>query len=190
MADHVSSEKWAPETRTFPGNYHIVGFIYTPDGALRGQCPQIVQQIDLMPTLLGLLEVREPYFAYGRDVLNEPDRAPWAVMYDTEYRAMDDRAILSFDGERLTGLTMRGGVVSPSVGEPAPGEDADRIAAQNTDAVADAGTATATVRTRIPATPATPPAVPPAADSLLGRLQALIQHYYGHIEQKNYTVEE
>ena len=103
---------------------------------------------------------------------------------------MDDRAILSFDGERLTGLTMRGGVVSPSVGEPAPGEDADRIAAQNTDAVADAGTATATVRTRIPATPATPPAVPPAADSLLGRLQALIQHYYGHIEQKNYTVEE
>ena len=40
----------------FPGNYHIVGFIYTPDGALRGQCPQIVQQIDLMPTLLGLLE--------------------------------------------------------------------------------------------------------------------------------------
>ncbi|MFR2062906.1 MAG: LTA synthase family protein [Alistipes sp.] len=132
VADHVSSEKWAPETRTFPGNYHIVGFIYTPDGALRGQCPQIVQQIDLMPTLLGLLEVREPYFAYGRDVLNEPDRAPWAVMYDTEYRAMDDRAILSFDGERLTGLTMRGGVVSPSVGDPAPGEDADRIAAQNT----------------------------------------------------------
>ena len=193
VADHVSSEKWAPETRTFPGNYHIVGFIYTPDGALRGQCPQIVQQIDLMPTLLGLLEVREPYFAYGRDVLNEPDRAPWAVMYDTEYRAMDDRAILSFDGERLTGLTMRGGVVSPSVGDPAPGEDADRIAAQNTDAAADTGTATAAVRTRIPATPATPatpPAVPPAADSLLGRLQALIQHYYGHIEQKNYTVEE
>lgn len=156
VADHVSSEKWAPETRTFPGNYHIVGFIYTPDGALKGQCTQIVQQIDLMPTLLGLLGVREPYFAYGRDVLNESDRAPWIAVYDSEYRAMDDRTILSFDGERLTGLTVRGG-----------------------DPTAEASA---------PAAALGP--VPPAADTLLGRLKGLIQHYYGHIEKKNYTVEE
>lgn len=28
VADHVSSEKFAPVTRTYPGNYHIIGFMY------------------------------------------------------------------------------------------------------------------------------------------------------------------
>jgi len=37
VADHVSSEKFAEETRSYPGNMHIIGFIYTPDGALRGE---------------------------------------------------------------------------------------------------------------------------------------------------------
>lgn len=37
VADHVSSEKMAEETRSYPGNYHIVGFIHTPDGALAPQ---------------------------------------------------------------------------------------------------------------------------------------------------------
>ncbi len=56
VADHVSSEKMAEETRSYPGNYHIVGFIHTPDGALAPQfLAQTVQQIDIMPTLLGLL---------------------------------------------------------------------------------------------------------------------------------------
>ena len=30
VADHVSSEKFAAETRSYPGNYHIIGFMYTP----------------------------------------------------------------------------------------------------------------------------------------------------------------
>ena len=41
VADHVSSEKMAEETRSYPGNYHIVGFIHTPDGAL---APQFLAQ--------------------------------------------------------------------------------------------------------------------------------------------------
>ena len=43
--------------------------MYTPDGALRGEVSEVVQQLDIMPTLLGLLGNREPYFAFGRDVL-------------------------------------------------------------------------------------------------------------------------
>ncbi len=90
VADHVSSEKFAPETAEYPGNMHIMGFLYTPDGALRGETDEIVQQIDLMPTLLGLTGNREPYFAYGRDVLNEPDRPRWSVSYDGSFRALTD----------------------------------------------------------------------------------------------------
>ena len=144
VADHVSSEKMAEETRSYPGNYHIVGFIHTPDGALAPQfLAQTVQQIDIMPTLLGLLGNREPYFAFGRDILNEPDREPWAVMYDSEFRVVTDEALFSFDEEWMTGATFRNGT-----------SDREQTA------------------------------------SVENRLKALIQQYYGHVEAKNYTVED
>ncbi len=100
VADHVSSEKFAPETRCYPGNMHIMGFLYTPDGALRGEIGAVTQQLDLMPTLLGLLGNREPYFAFGRDVFGEPERPAWSVSYDGRFRALTDAGIVSFgDGE-------------------------------------------------------------------------------------------
>lgn len=97
VADHVSSEKFAPQTRTYPGNMHIIGFIYTPDGALRGEVTEVTQQLDIMPTLLGLLGNRERYFAFGRDVLNEPQRPRWSVSYDSEFRALTDSTTLRLD---------------------------------------------------------------------------------------------
>ena len=97
VADHVSSEKFAPDTREYPGNMHIIGFLYTPDGALRGEVDDIVQQLDIMPTLLGLTGNDAPYFAFGRDVLNEPGRPRWSVSYDGRFRALTDRGIVSFD---------------------------------------------------------------------------------------------
>ena len=104
VADHVSSEKFAPETRSYPGNMHIIGFIHTPDGALRGQIDDVVQQIDLMPTLLGLLGNDTPYFAFGRDVLNEPERPRWSVSYDGRFRAVTGDQLLFFDEERAEAL--------------------------------------------------------------------------------------
>ncbi len=90
VADHVSSEKFAPETSEYPNNMHIMGFVYTPDGALRGEIKEVVQQLDIMPTLLGLLGNDESYFAFGRDVLNEPERPIWSVSYDGAFRAITD----------------------------------------------------------------------------------------------------
>ena len=97
VADHVSSEKFAEETRSYPGNMHIIGFIYTPDGALRGEVGEITQQLDIMPTVLGLTGNTEPYFAFGRDVLNEPQRPRWSVSYDGKFRALTDDGAVVLD---------------------------------------------------------------------------------------------
>lgn len=97
VADHVSSEKFAAETRSYPGNYHIIGFMYTPDGALRGEVGEVVQQLDIMPTLLGLLGNKEPYFAFGRDVLNEPRRPQWSVSWDGAFQAVTNDGAIRFD---------------------------------------------------------------------------------------------
>ena len=98
VADHVSSEKFAEKTRSYPGNMHIVGFIHTPDGALQGEVRKVTQQLDIMPTVLGLTGNTEPYFAFGRDVLNEPQRPRWSVSYDGKFRALtDDGAVVLND---------------------------------------------------------------------------------------------
>lgn len=100
VADHVSSEKFAPETREYPGSHHILAFAYTPDGTLRGEISETAQQLDIMPTLLGLTGNRELYFAFGRDVLNEPGRPRWSVSYDGGFRALTDSGVLFVpDGE-------------------------------------------------------------------------------------------
>ena len=97
IADHVSSEKFAEKTRSYPGNMHIVGFIHTPDGALQGEVREITQQLDIMPTVLGITGNTEPYFAFGRDVLNEPQRPRWSVSYDGKFRALTDDGAVVLD---------------------------------------------------------------------------------------------
>lgn len=100
VADHVSSEKFAQRTRIAPFDLHIIGFMYTPDGALKGSYDNTASQVDIMPTLLGLLGYDKPYFAYGRDVLNEPDNNPIALSFDGEYLITTDDYIYSLsEGE-------------------------------------------------------------------------------------------
>ncbi len=61
---------------------------------------EIAQQLDIMPTLLGLTGNRERYFAFGRDVLNEPDRPRWSVGYDGRYRALTEAGTVSFNEQQ------------------------------------------------------------------------------------------
>lgn len=101
VGDHVSSETFAPKTLTPTGNSHIISFIYTPDGVIRGMDANATQQIDVMPTVLGLLGYEKPYFAFGRDVLNEPERMAMAVnAMGGAYQAITDSLVLFFDGRR------------------------------------------------------------------------------------------
>lgn len=81
VADHVSCEHYAERTNSSPGDFHIIGTMYTPDGSLKGECLEPVSQIDIMPTLLGVLGYDAPYFAYGRDVF-AADGQPVTIVYD------------------------------------------------------------------------------------------------------------
>lgn len=56
-----------------------------------------MQQLDIMPTLLGLLGNTESYFAFGRDVLNEPQRQQWSVSWDGAFQAVTNDGTIRFD---------------------------------------------------------------------------------------------
>jgi hypothetical protein len=54
-----------------------------------------------MPTVLGLMGYEKPYFAFGRDVFNEPERRPMVLnCVNQTYQALTDSLSLYFDGDQ------------------------------------------------------------------------------------------
>jgi arylsulfatase A-like enzyme len=105
VADHVSSEVYAAETRTAKGNSAIFYFIYTPDQSVKGEYQEVTQQIDIMPTLLGLLHYNKPYFAFGRDFFNEPQTMPFATNFVGQtFQGISDSLLLYFDGHETPAI--------------------------------------------------------------------------------------
>jgi arylsulfatase A-like enzyme len=101
-ADHVSPICYDPQSYTMQGHTSIIEFLYTPDGALRGLDNTIVQQLDIMPTVLGLIGNKEPYFAFGRDVFNEPERQPVAFNFINQvYQYITDSTVFYHDSEKV-----------------------------------------------------------------------------------------
>ncbi|NLJ82208.1 MAG: sulfatase-like hydrolase/transferase [Bacteroidales bacterium] len=91
IADHVSPQKYAEITNTPKGSTAIFYFIYAPGSNLKGLDSSVTQQLDVMPTLLGLIGHQKPYFAFGRDVFNEKERFPMASNYINQlYQCITD----------------------------------------------------------------------------------------------------
>ena len=62
---------------------------------------KIAQQIDIMPTVMGILGYQKPYFAFGIDLLNTPAEDTWAVNYlNGIYQYVKHGHVLQFDGSR------------------------------------------------------------------------------------------
>jgi phosphoglycerol transferase MdoB-like AlkP superfamily enzyme len=69
-ADHCQSQPQREVYRSSTGSFEVPVIFYTPDGSLKGEDPRLIQQIDIMPVVLGQLKYNKPYFAFGSDVLN------------------------------------------------------------------------------------------------------------------------
>ena len=75
--------------------------IYEPGNAERQPEVQdkIAQQIDILPTIMGMLHYTKPYFGFGIDVLNTPAEDTWAVNYlNGIYQYVKQGHVLQFDG--------------------------------------------------------------------------------------------
>ena len=61
---------------------------------------KIAQQIDILPTLMGMLSYQKPYFGFGIDLLNTPADDTWAVNYlGGIYQYVKHGHVLQFDGQ-------------------------------------------------------------------------------------------
>ena len=75
--------------------------IYEPGGSREPSVePKIAQQIDILPTIMGMLHYPDPYFGFGIDLLNTPADSTWAVNYlNGIYQYVKHGHLLQFDGQ-------------------------------------------------------------------------------------------
>lgn len=73
-----------------------------PEGEVQDK---IAQQIDILPTVMGLLHYQKPFFAFGIDLLNTPAEDTWAVNYlNGIYQYVKHGHVLQFDGQQTIGM--------------------------------------------------------------------------------------
>ena len=105
-ADHVS-QQIDPFYCTTLGNYCVPIILYAPgDASLRGYDEErVVEQIDIMPTVLSYLHYDQPYIAFGRDMLNGNTDEGFALHWlpeSSSYEYVWGDYALQFDGKQVT----------------------------------------------------------------------------------------
>lgn len=79
-ADHASPETYYPEYSSVPGYFSIPIFFYKPGENWSSFKEETIDQMDILPTVLGYLHYDKPYIAFGRDVFKE-DTTPYTFNY-------------------------------------------------------------------------------------------------------------
>lgn len=106
VADHTN-QNTHPYYKTDQGLYSIPIIFYTPDRSLETGMKQgvIAQQIDVLPTLMGILGYDKPYIAFGCDLLHTPAAQTWAFNYNNGvYQYFKGDFLLQFDGQKTKAL--------------------------------------------------------------------------------------
>ena len=66
---------------------------------------KIAQQIDILPTVMGMLNYPKNYFGFGIDLFNTPADNTWAVNYlNGTYQYVKHGYVLQFNGQQTKGM--------------------------------------------------------------------------------------
>lgn len=103
-ADHTSSNIQFGGHPNMLGYYNVPVIFFSPGNEITGIKDEIIQQTDIMPTVLGYLHYNEPYVAFGRDALREKQE-PFAFNYrENVFQLVMGPYFLEFDGVKSIGL--------------------------------------------------------------------------------------
>ena len=85
------------------GQFCIPVLFYTPDSSLTGYTKNIIQQIDIMPTVLDYLHYEKPFYSLGNSAIENNEH--FAVNYISGvYQLIQDDYTYLFNGEESVGL--------------------------------------------------------------------------------------
>lgn len=103
-SDHTNTSDHA-FYQTDLGGFCSPIIIFEPSNPVGEILDKVAQQIDILPTILGMLGYSKPYFGFGIDVLNSPKEDTWAVNYlNGVYQYVKNGYVLQFDGQQSKAL--------------------------------------------------------------------------------------
>jgi len=104
-ADHSVPAAYHDEYKNGVGDFAIPIIFFTPDHSLPPtQDTRVMQQLNIMPTLLGYLHYPKPYFAFGTDMFKQK-ATPFVLNDDAGVmQYMEGDYLLRFDGKKPIGL--------------------------------------------------------------------------------------
>lgn len=104
-SDHTNQSCHA-EYETDLGLFSSPIIIYDPSGEVQsGMQDAIAQQIDIVPTVLGILGYDKPYLSFGCDLMSTPAEETYAVNYlNGIYQYVKYGYVLQFDGQKTKAL--------------------------------------------------------------------------------------
>ena len=102
-SDHTNMSAH-PEYQTDLGGFCSPIIVYEP-GREAEVLDKIAQQIDILPTVMGMLHYQKTYFGFGIDLLNTPAEDTWAVNYmGGIYQYVKHGHVLQFDGQNTRSI--------------------------------------------------------------------------------------
>lgn len=92
-----------PEYLNARGIYEIPIMFYHPsDSTLKGVSNVMMQQIDILPSVLSYLGFKDYYFAFGKDIFNTTEAENHVINYSPDgYQIYKDSLLLQYDGEKV-----------------------------------------------------------------------------------------
>jgi phosphoglycerol transferase MdoB-like AlkP superfamily enzyme len=97
-ADHTSPYSYNKKYKNKVGRYAIPLIIFSGDSLMQGTNNKIVQQIDIMPSILEIINFNKKYFTFGKSMINGSD---WAVCYRSgKYQLISNNGILINSDEK------------------------------------------------------------------------------------------
>lgn len=102
-ADHTQTTPTHPEYLTSAGLFRVPIIFYMPWADSGYMSDDLIQQTDIMPTVLGMLNYDKPYFAFGFDVFHEPEHFV-ANYHSGVFQIFQADYLLQFNGISTTGL--------------------------------------------------------------------------------------
>jgi phosphoglycerol transferase MdoB-like AlkP superfamily enzyme len=101
-ADHCNTTPTHDVYLTSSGLFSVPVIFISGNDSLRGVRHQLIQQIDIVPTTLGIINYNKPYFAFGFDALNDKNRFVVNYMSDS-YQIFRGNYMLQFhNGKSLS----------------------------------------------------------------------------------------
>lgn len=104
-SDHTNQSDHA-QYQTDLGGFCSPIIIYDPAGDIKAERKDAVaQQIDILPTLMGILGYDKPYLSFGIDLLNTPEEQTFAVNYlNGTYQYVKYGYVLQWDGQKTKAI--------------------------------------------------------------------------------------